>query len=150
MAEASNVDTADRLSRRRARQFPLLAALYFAHQAALFVVRPEMSARTVDYAILVGWTLLSLVLLGVLVSGGWWFVSREVRALMNDEVALANRATAMRTGFLAAMLAAIALTLLSFFDPIGSWDSLRIVLAVGLGAALVHFGALERRALEDG
>ena len=66
-----------------------------------------------------GWLALSIVLLTGL-AGFDWFKSAAVRALTNDESTRANRADAFRLGFLATMVAAILLYVLSLFEPLGA------------------------------
>src|ERR671933_2151636 len=90
--------------------------------------------------------LFAILLLLVLATGGYWFRSREVRALMNDESTRAHRTDACRFGFFAAMIACVGLYVLSLFEPLSGRDVVHVVMSCGIGAALVRFGMLERRA----
>ena len=92
---------------------------------------------------------MSIVLLLVLATGGAWFRSREVRALMNDEATRVHRADAFRFAFFAAMIACVGLYVLGLFEPLGGRDVIHVVMSCGIGAALVRFGMLERRAYRD-
>ena len=144
MSETSTVDRAERLGRRRARMLPFLAVIYISQQAAFFAT-PD-SGRAVDHVKISAWLVLSLILLLALATGGSWLQSKEVRALMNDEVTQANRSKAMTLGFLFAMAGGMALYFLYQFEPFTAREAIHIILSLGLGAALVRFGMLERRA----
>ena len=76
--------------------------------------------------------------------------AREVRDLIDDESSKANRLEAMRIGFIVGMMTAIACYFLGQFDPLTGGESAHLVLAFGLGSALIRFGMLERRAHRDG
>lgn len=143
----SDFETAERLSRRRARALPALAAIFITQQATFMVGAPPVeSARVVDLMRLWTWVLLSLVLVAALWSNGFWFRSKAVRALLNDEATRAHRADAMSLGFTLAMLAAIALYIVSFVDAVPTRLALHLVVTGGVGAAVLRFGVLERRA----
>ena len=90
------------------------------------------------------------MLLLALATGGGWIYSRSVRDLANDEVTRANRDTAIAFGFFAAMVACVALYVLTLFEPLGGRDAVHVIMSIGIAAALLRFGLLERRALRDG
>ena len=142
------VETADRLSRRRARMLPVLA-LFLLLQQATFLNKPGAAdlvhARSVDQLHFGAWAALTLVLLAGLATGGGWFRSRELRALLNDEQTLANRRQAMSFGFVVSALTGVALYILASIEPLGAHLVINLIVALGLAAALVRFGALERR-----
>jgi fucose 4-O-acetylase-like acetyltransferase len=143
----ANAETAERLNRRRARMLPVLALFVLIQQAAFLTSGDRL--RTVDLVRNGGWIALVAVILAGLVTGGFWFRPREVRELMNDEVTLANRASAMTWGFTMAIVAAIVLFAIESFTPDGasSREVIHIIASAGLVTALLRFGFLERRAL---
>ena len=96
------------------------------------------------------WLILSIVMLLALTTGGFWFKPARIRALMDDEVTRANRTEGFRIGFLVTMIAAIALYFVTLFEPVSGREAIHIVMTVGLAAALLRFGFLERRALKYG
>jgi Na+-driven multidrug efflux pump len=145
----SDFETADRLSRRRARMLPVLAIFFLAQQVSYFS-GPDLGMRAVDHVKIAAWLLLSIVMLLVLVTGGFWFRPKAVRALLDDEVTLANRAAALRIGFITTMTTAIALYFVSLFEPMSGRQAIHVLMSVGIAAALVRFGMLERRALKGG
>ena len=100
----SDIETADRLSRRRARMLPVAGDdLPHASRRAISPTAGE-GDRTVDHVKIAAWLVLSIVLLLALTTGGFWFKPKAVRALMDDEVTRANRADALKLGFIATML----------------------------------------------
>ena len=150
MISSSDIETADRLARMRARMVLALAIIFITQQASYLAARVEEGARTVDHVKIGAWLVLSIVLLLLLATGGAWLRSRNVRALMEDEVTRANRAEAFRLGFLATMVAGILLYTITLFEPVAGRDAIHILMSIGLVTALVRFGMLERRAFRDG
>lgn len=143
-------ETADRLVRRRARVAPALAAMFVAQQASYFTgARMDEGARLVNHVAIAGWLTLSIVLLVGLATGGGWLQSASVRALTDDESTRAHRADALRVGFLATMIAALALYVISLVEPLGVRAAIHILTTAGIATALIRFGMLERRALRD-
>jgi hypothetical protein len=146
---ASDIETADRLSRRRARMLPALAVIFIAQQASYFA-EPDAGIRAVDQVKIAAWLVLSIVLLLALATGGFWFKPKAVRALMDDEITRANRADAFRLAFLATMTGGIALYFVSLFEPMSGREAIHLLTTIGIAAALLRFAYLERRALKDG
>jgi len=149
MIKLSDQETAERLNRRRAPMLFVIVIFFLLQQEAYFSQPPTLT-RPVDYVRLVGWIALATVLLAILMRGGFWFKSAAVRALMEDEVTRAHRASALATGFVATMIAAICLYVFNLFEPITGRAAIHILLSIGLGFAVLHFAALERRAVKDG
>lgn len=150
MNDTDEIERADRLSRRRARMLPVLAVIFIAQQASYFSGRVEDGARSVDHVKIAAWLVLSTVLLLALTTGGFWLQPRQMRRLLNDEVTRANRTEALRTGFIATMVGAIALYFLGMFEPVGGREAIHLLMTIGIAAALLRFGYLERRAHRDG
>jgi hypothetical protein len=147
----TDTETVDRLVQRRARIMPMMAAIFVAQQAIYFSgTRMDDGRRLVNYVAISGWLMMSTVLLVLLATGGSLFQSPAVRALANDESTRANRAAGFSLGFLATMLSAIALYILSLFEPLSARETIHTLMTVGIAAALLRFGLLERRALKDG
>ena len=145
---SSDIETADRLTRRRARMLPFLAIVFLSQQAAYFAdSHPQV--RMVDHVKVGAWLVLSIVLLAALATGGFWFRPKSVRALMDDEVTRANRAEAFRIGFLITMAAGIALYFFDQFEPMSGREAIHILMTIGIATALLRFGLLERRALQE-
>lgn len=147
MTDKENVaGRADRLSRRRARLLPVLAVLYLTQQASYFSEPAVPTGRVVDQVKVGAWLLLSVALLAALVTKGFWFHARDVRNLIDDENTRANRLDALRWGFLAAMLTGVLLYFWDQLEPMSARQAIHLIMSLGLGAALVRFGMLERLA----
>ncbi|WP_166041645.1 hypothetical protein [Sphingosinicella sp. YJ22] len=149
MGQRSDIEVADELSRRRARTLPLLAIIFLTQQASYLADRyegPATAVRTVDHVKVGAWLILSIVLLLALTTGGFWFKSRNVRALLDDEVTRANRAEALKLGFVTTMISAFAIYGLLAFEPVSARDAIHLLVTIGVATALVRFGLLERRA----
>ena len=132
----TDIDNADRLSRRRARMFPALAAIFIVQQATYFA-EPDAATRLVDHVKIGAWLLLSVVLVLARATGGFWFKPKPVRMLMDDDITRANRADAFRFGFLATMAAAILLYFLLLFEPIGGREAIHALTTIGIATAIV-------------
>lgn len=146
MPQLSDAEEADRLSRRRAGMTISFAVVFISQQFTFFSEQPG-DQRPVAWVHTGGWLMLTAVILWALVSGGFWFKSKAVRALMEDEVTRDNRHRALTLGFVLAMIAAMVLFLIDRVEPIGAPIAIHLILSIGLGSALVRFGMLERRAL---
>jgi len=91
------------------------------------------------------WAAMILLWLVVLATGGFLHLSRRVRSLMNDEVALANRSRALQAGFWTAMLLGVGLYFASLQWQIDVREALRILLNLTVAAALTRYAWLELR-----
>jgi len=148
VTETSNAAKAEALSRRRARALPFLAIVFLLQQTTYFT-GGGAGDRTVDHVHIAAWLVLSIVLLLALATGGGWIYSRAVRDLANDEATRAHRDDALRLGFFVSMATCVLLYLVSFYEPLTGRDTLHLIMTLGIAAALLRFGFLERRALRD-
>ena len=150
MTERTTAQEADYLSRRRARMLPILAVIYLTQQASYFSQFHGEAVRPVDHVKIGAWVILSLVLLAALTTKGFWLRSREIRDMIDDETTRAHRGDALGWGFVFSILTAIALYFLAMFEPMDSREAIHLIVSLGIPAALVRFGMLERRAHRDG
>ena len=146
MPTAADFETADRLSRRRARLLPVLGVLFIAGQPLYFANQGIEASQVKTFA----WLVWALLLLATLAGAGGHLGGKAVRALVEDELTRANRLRGYAAGFWAGSLATIALYGFSLFDNLKGRESLHIVLTAAIAAALIRFGTLERRAHRDG
>ncbi|HEX2802748.1 MAG TPA: hypothetical protein VHN55_02005 [Sphingomicrobium sp.] len=147
MNSKSDAARAEELSRKRARALPVLGVLFISQQLVFF--SSPARDRMVDHVHIGAWLILSVVMLLALTTGGGWIYPRSVRQLANDEATRVHRDDAFRYGFLAAMVACIALYVVTLFEPFGEREAIHLILTVGIGMALLRFGLLERRAMRD-
>ncbi len=150
MSQRSVSEKAGYPGRQRQAVLPFLAIIYFTQQFSFLSALGDGTHRDVDHFKIGAWVALSIVLLFALASKGFWFQPKEVRELIDDESTRANRLDAMRLGFLFACGAAIAAHFVAEFQPLTVGETAHLVLTFGLGAALIRFGVLERRAHKDG
>jgi protein-S-isoprenylcysteine O-methyltransferase Ste14 len=148
MTTPTDVERAERISRRRARMFPILGVYFIAGQA-IFFNHNDVSQRIAQFKIS-AWLVWALVLLIAFAFAGGHFQGKKIRALVEDDVARANRAKAYETGFWAAATAAIALYITNMFEVVTGRDAIHLILTALVGAAMIRFGTLERRALKEG
>jgi hypothetical protein len=139
---ASDIEKAERVSRTRSL-IMAIAAIVLLIQAVLGVGDESTSMTpALRHAI---WGVMILFWLIILATGGWLRLRRSVRDLVNDEVALANRSAALRTGFWTAMALALFLYFASLVWPIQLRDGLRILADLAIAAALIRYAWLELR-----
>lgn len=137
------IDHAEAVSRRRARFMPFLAVLLLAQQSAFW----GWDGRAVTIVQMGVWIVMVVAMVWILLTGGGFRVPRDVKALADDEVTQANRAIAIRRGFLAAILAGILVFVVSPFEPITAQRAAHLIVSIGLAVALLSFGILENKSL---
>jgi len=144
----SAAERAERSSRKRTRILWAEFVLFVIWQGGfVFLLKPPATpTRMVDWVEQSAWVVWAVVLLALIGTGGAFFVSAEVRRLMNDEVSTANRHEGQRWGFWAAMLAVLGLYGVSLIGPLNPTVAIHGVLTLGIGGALGRFAWLERRA----
>jgi hypothetical protein len=141
-------EAAERIGRNRALTILVVGGMFLAQQLSNFVGEARHPERPVNYVGAAIWLVTSIVLLVVLATN-LWFGREDVGPLINDEVTQAHRAEAMRFGFLVTMAACFCLYPISLFEPLSGRHGIHLVMSIGLGAAMVRFGLLERRAHRD-
>ena len=139
----SDVEEAERLSRRRVSMFIAMTTLLTIQQSAFFSQTP--AERAFDHVRTGTWVLLVGVLLAALLTGGFWLKPRAIRALMDDEVTLANRASAVRLAFAASMAVAIILFVLAPPLALTAREAIHLIVSTGIVVGIFRFGQLERR-----
>ena len=144
----SDVETAERLSRRRARIVTVMALMFLAMQAHYFSM-PEVATRPVDQFKIAAWLVWALALLALLANGGGLF-RRGLRPLMNDETTRAHRQKASSYGFWAAVGTLVGLYVVGMFEPVSGREAVHVTLSIAIATAMLMFGKLERHAMKDG
>ncbi|MBC9034809.1 hypothetical protein IAG41_20655 [Sphingomonas sp. JC676] len=138
MMQANLQDRAERASRARAALLAIGAAVV---TVTAFLRTTDTSATAEG----LGWILLMATWSIVLATGGGLALSRQMRALLNDELSIANRGRAISWGFFAALGAAAAVLLAAPHVAIDLAGGIRIVTAAGLAVAMLRYAMLEWR-----
>ena len=139
----SDIEEAERLSRRRVSMLIAMTALLAVQQGAFYA--QTAAERGVDHVRVGAWVLLVGTLLAALLTGGFWLKPRAIRALMDDEVTLANRASAVKLAFAASMGVAIALFVLAPLFALSAREAIHLIVSTGIIVGIFRFGQLERR-----
>jgi signal transduction histidine kinase len=144
-------DRVDQLTRRRARIATAMGIWFIFMQGVRIVddqTTEEMLRRPVDYVQLFASTLWLFMLLVFILFGGGLWRSKSVRAMLNDENTEEHRRRAIASGFWAMILGAAACYVGTFFGPVSTREAVHVIITIGVGATLLRFGGLERRALK--
>jgi hypothetical protein len=142
MRQDASVEKAERASSLRA-SFMAVGALslvlhVWAEWGGSDTLRPDSSRGALWVLLVAAWTV-------VLATGGGLALGSRMRALINDELSLRNRARATAAGFYAMLAAALGLFMLSWSAQLGTGDATRLITAAGLATALFVYSWLERR-----
>ncbi|HEY0413104.1 MAG TPA: hypothetical protein VGD66_08175 [Allosphingosinicella sp.] len=137
----NDVERAERMGRGRAALMALAAGVMVLN-LVLQYGNPHYAGpdpRGASWLLLIGlWTFM-------LWNGGGLRLRGRMRALLNDELSLQNRARALACGFYFAIVAALALYVLNWSTPVSTGDSLKIVSGGAVSAALACYAWLEWR-----
>lgn len=137
----TDIEKVERMSRGRAAIMTLAAAVLILNVVIQYG-EPEYAAagpRGGSWLVLIGlWTF-------ILWNGGGLQPRGRLRALLNDELSLQNRARALSLGFYAAILLALACYIANWRQSIAAGDALKIVSAGAISAALLRYAWLEWR-----
>jgi ABC-type amino acid transport system permease subunit len=143
-------DQVDRLTRRRARIATAMGILFISMQGLRIAddqMTEEMLRRPVDYVQFFASTFWLFMLLVFILFGGGLWRSKSVRSMLNDEGTEENRRRSMVAGFWAMMAGAALCYAITFYEPVRAREAIHVIVTIGVGATLLRFGALERRAL---
>ena len=138
----SDIEQAEHASQTRSALMAAMAVILLINTAVGLGDEPSSMTPALRHGL---WAAMILLWLVVLATGGLLHLSRRVRSLMNDEVALANRSRALQAGFWTAILAGLGLYFLSLQEELGVGEALRILLNLSVAAALVRYAWLELR-----
>lgn len=141
---ASDIERADRISLARAITAPLIGAAMLSVQQWLFFGRDWDSLSPVQLGI---WAVLAALILSLVLTGGLWLVPKSLRVHVDDEASRIHRLQALTGGFLAMMVTALLVFVVSPFEPLEAQRAAHIIVSMGLGVSLAGFGLAEVRAL---
>lgn len=89
------------------------------------------------------WILVIALWMFILANGGGLRLRGRMRALLNDELSLRNRARAVTAGFYAMLAAALLLYAATWRIEMATGDALKLITAAGLATALLVYAWLE-------
>lgn len=145
---ADDMALAEKLTLRRARAATVMGILFIAGMATSFNVDPLAGRPQAVH--LAAWIVWAAALLFLITAGGGLLRGQSVRALMNDDTTRDHRRSALETGFWAMVLCCFFTYGASLYETFTGREAIRLILTVGVGAAAISFGTLERRALKAG
>lgn len=140
----SDIERADRISLGRAVIAPFIGAAMLGAQQWLFFGRDWDALSPWQLGI---WAVLAVLVLALVLTGGSWFVPKSLRAHVDDEASRIHRLQALVGGFLAMMITALLVFVVSPFEPLEAQRAAHIIISMGLGVSLAGFGLAEVRAL---
>jgi hypothetical protein len=144
MSSSSPVEIADQVSRKRAI---IVAVAALAFLIIHVVLRPFFYSAhngNIDW-----WAVNAVVLLAGLATGGGILNRREIRLLVNDEVARSNYRTAVLAGYWVAMVGAMGVYLVPELGALSARDAIYAIVTSSIVVALLTFSYLELRAHRD-
>lgn len=137
----NDIQKAERISRQRAIIFYLLATvLVFSAILAVSDGPGSGASRILPWLFMIFLTALNLTPVAGCLRRG------NVHKLVNDDTTQDHRRTSFAAGFWAAIISAMAMTVVGSVIPIAAAISLRIVITAALAAALISFATQELRA----
>jgi hypothetical protein len=137
----NDVERAEGLSRARALLMAIAAAVLIINIVIQYG-NPAYVGSDVRGA---SWLVVIGLWLFMLWNGGGLRPMGRMRALLNDELSLRNRARALAFGFYTSVGAALLLYVLEWSVPVPAGDALKIVSGGGVAAALACYAWLEWR-----
>ncbi|MBV8685609.1 MAG: hypothetical protein JOZ90_07720 [Alphaproteobacteria bacterium] len=137
----NDVERAEGLSRARALLMGVAAAVLTINIVVQYghPVYASADVRGASWLVVVG------LWLFMLWNGGGLRLRGRMRALLNDELSLRNRARALSLGFYFAVGAALVLYVVQWSTPVSAGDALKIVSGGAVAAALACYAWLEWR-----
>ncbi len=148
MQPSSNVEIADRKSRKRAWVAGAAAIAFLLNAVLRPLLLGDIAPRT--YERIDWWALNAIVVLLVLATGGGVILKRDIRDLMNDEIARAHLRTSLIVGYWVAMPIALAIYFAPRLREIPARVAMYALVSASAGLALLTFSILEVRAHRHG
>ena len=146
MEPVDSQEHATRIEHRTDRILTISGAMFLIWQASYFVIfnPPDGALRTVDVVASAGFIAWACALLMLLATGGGLFASREVRDVLDDELARSYRAHAYRNAFWALMLIAFAAYIAAQLTGLSAQTLAHVSLSAGVLVAVATLIYLRR------
>ncbi|WP_265571593.1 hypothetical protein [Sphingomicrobium nitratireducens] len=131
------------LSARKAGMLGVVAIIYITQQIGNV-------GRELDTPRLIGWAVLSVLILGVLLTNGYWLMPKAVRNVLDDELTQSHRARSIRIALTVAMLSGFAFYATAPGLDWGIREAVHALVSLGLGAGLISLAVQEWRSTRNG
>jgi heme/copper-type cytochrome/quinol oxidase subunit 2 len=137
---------AERIHRGAIPKMAVLALLFLVWQVSYFVMLQDRSdqVRTVDLVRTLAFLIWVIALLALFATGGAMFRFRRLRTFLDDERAVALRATCYRVGFWVMIALCILGYLATLWMRLRAVDAVHLVLSGGVLAVLATQVSVER------
>jgi len=141
------VEEATRLQHRTRRILVSSAIMFVIWQTSYFTVfnGPAGTVRPVDVVASVGFVAWGAALLMLVATGGGAFRSRQVREILDDELALAERGVAYQNAFWAVMFVSLGGYVAGHFTRVPGRTLAHVSLSAGVVVAVITIAWLQRR-----
>jgi|CXWL01.1.fsa_nt_gi hypothetical protein len=145
MLDSSQVEVADRVSRRRALLFVIAVAVFAVVQlfGRPFFLGEAVTPRRLTINL---WSLNAFALMLALATGGGVLNRRALRKLVNDEVFRANRTFAAAIGYWVTLATAMAVFWLGGLRDTSGREAIYLIVSIGLVASCLAFALREHQA----
>ena len=150
MSENPNSNDVEKALRRRSRAVAVLAIVLISLQGAVLAATEHVTlngGRLVDKVQVGAFVFLALALMLNVLTGGRR--SRKYPA-MNDELVRANRASALKLGYVVTMLALIGVYVAMLLTPLDVYKYIPLLVTFGVVIPALRFSVLERRGEKGG
>ena len=147
MTNEERENAAARIEQRTTRILTTSGLMFLAWQAAYFVIfdRGDRPLRTVDLVTIAGYIAWACALLMLLATGGGMFTNKEVRAILDDELARSQSASAYRNGFWALIVVALAALIMAQVIDIPARVLAHVSLSAGVVVAVMTLAYVRRQ-----
>jgi hypothetical protein len=139
---ARDFNDPDRALSRRSRVIAVLAIFLMAGQGGVLAATEQIAlngGRAVDQFRVGAFVVFALALLMFLLTGG-----RKRSPQMNDELVRANRASALKLGYVSLMLVLIGVYVAMLLTPLEIGKFMPLFIAFGVAVPALRFAILER------
>jgi len=145
MSESSQANDMEKVLRRRNRVMAVLAVVMMSLQGAVLAATEHVTlngGRAVDKVQVGAFVVFALALLRFILTGGRR--SRKYPA-MNDELVQANRASALKLGYVVTILALIGVYVAMLLTPLDVFKYIPLLITFGIVVPALRFSLLERK-----
>jgi hypothetical protein len=144
MSDVSQANEAEKALRRRSRVVAVLAVLLMSAQGATLAATEHVTlngGRSVDQVQVGAFVAFALALMLFVLTGG-----RRAKKYpqMNDELVQANRASALKLGYVVTMLALIGVYVAMLLVPMDVTKYIPLLITFGIVVPALRFSLLER------